>query len=320
MKTQTILLFFLTNLFFSIAKGQSYRALKVGERIPNITIGNFYNEPQRKEKISNLYKDRLLILDFWGTWCGACLEELPKFGDLKKRFGDRIQIIAVGYEPKERIASLFRRNPSLNSSSYLTIFDDSVLTKQLFPHKLLPHIAWIDKNGTVIGITSGEYVNENYINEVLSGQHLSARTKADNKEFGVDAIFKPYHLRDTDFRGRSILTRGIPGGVSFSGFQGDSVVNDKYFFNRAFMGNDNIYDLYWSALFHGNRSHINPSTLRFEVKDSTKYFYPKMAPSSFHKSLYKSYDEWADDLVFKINVSHSVNSTVSIFAKQAGYT
>lgn len=294
MKALKTLLIFISSLFFSIANGQRFTSLKVGDKIPDVIITHFFNEPTRKEKISNLYNDRLLILDFWGTWCGACLEEFPRFDALKKHFGDKIQILAVGYESKERMTGLFKRNPSLNSPNYLTIYADSILTYKLFPHKLLPHLAWVDKNGMVIGITSGEYVNEKYINEVLSGKGLVARTKADNKDFGVSAIYKPFHLRDTDFLGRSILTRGIIGGASFSGFQGDSVVNDNYFFSRAFMGNNTIYDLYWDALFHGRRSHINPSILRFEIKDSTRYFTPKKAPKSYQFSKYKTYDEWAD--------------------------
>jgi thiol-disulfide isomerase/thioredoxin len=291
-----LVILFVINSFATNA--QQYNPLKIGDKMPDITIKNFYNEPRRSEKISSLYKNKLLILDFWGTWCGACLEELPKYNNLKKKFGNKIQIVAVGYEPREKLTTLFKRNPSLNSTLYLTIYGDSILTKFLFPHKSVPHVAWIDQNGKVIGITAGDKVTDKNISDILSGRSFDVRTKKDNVNFGIDAINKPYHLKDTDFISRSILTKGIPGGLSFDGFRGGSDDEPAYYFHRAFMGNLTIYDLYWDALFFGRRVFHNSSVLQFEIKDSLKYFNPKSAPVSFKNSVYKDYDNWADSNLY----------------------
>lgn len=293
--------FFATLLFIAItytAKSQRYNPLKIGDSVPNLTITNFYNEPGKSIKMSSLYDKHLVILDFWGTWCAACLEELPKYNDLKKIFGNKIEIVAVGYESREKIATLFKRNPSLNSANYLTLYGDSTLTFQLFPHKSLPHVVWIDQNGKVVGITTADKVTKDNISNVLSGQPLTARIKKDNAAFGVSAISKPYHLKDSDFIYRSLFTKGIAGGLSFAGFQGGSDTETVYHFNRAFMGNRPIYELYWEALFLGRRSAKNYAGLKIETKDSLRYFLPKQAPISFKNSSFRDYDEWADSNLY----------------------
>lgn len=45
------------------------------------------------------YRGKVVLLNFWATWCGPCLEELPRFGDWQKQYGtDGLQVIAVSMD------------------------------------------------------------------------------------------------------------------------------------------------------------------------------------------------------------------------------
>lgn len=277
---------------------QTYRPLKIGDTLPDLSITNFYNQPGRSERLSDLYHHKLLILDFWGTWCVACLEEMPKFKELKKKYGDKIQIVAVGYEPRERMDKLFKRNPALNSADYLIAYNDSILTRKLFPHVSLPHNAWIDQNGKVVAITDGDKITPENIDRVLAGKNLAVRMKLDKMDLGLDAIYKPFHLKDTSYQYRSILTKGIAGALSWQGFQGASDTEKVYHFNRSYFFNASIYSLYWGALFNGRRSDHNGNLLKIITRDSLKFFHPKQAPRSFKNSRYKDIDAWADSNLY----------------------
>ena len=46
-------------------------------------------------------KGKMLIVDFWGTWCGPCRREVPSFVKLKKKYGDELDIIGIAYEKTE---------------------------------------------------------------------------------------------------------------------------------------------------------------------------------------------------------------------------
>jgi len=44
------------------------------------------------------YKGKVILLDFWATWCGPCRMEIPSFIELQKTYGDDVVVLGVSLD------------------------------------------------------------------------------------------------------------------------------------------------------------------------------------------------------------------------------
>jgi thiol-disulfide isomerase/thioredoxin len=161
---------------FSGAQSPPVKALSIGDTMPDITINNILNYKTTSAKLSD-FKGKLTILDFWATWCSACLMNFPKMEALQKQFGNDIRILAVTYEDKKRVTHFFnsRAGQKYNVSS---VVNDTILSK-LFPHTGIPHYVWIGSDGIVKTITGSEEVSAANIQKLISQNEILVQVKRD---------------------------------------------------------------------------------------------------------------------------------------------
>lgn len=291
---RNIMITLLIGLTYLSSNGQTYHELKVGDQVPDITIRNFFDDDKKAVKISDMYRHKLLILDFWATWCGACLDEMANFPRLKAEFGDKLNILSVGYESKEKIGFLFKRNPIYHNKEWPTIYADSLMSFILFPHHTLPHLVWIDSTGRVKTITEGDKLTSENIRDVFNGKKVNARVKIDNENYAPSIMLKPFRQMDTDFIARSILTRRMNGGgVGFVSMQPLSA-DLSPLFTRNYNGNVTLWALYWRALFPLDACYFNEDRLIFECADSLRFVKPSKSKEAIRNSKYEIWDNYAD--------------------------
>ena len=93
------------------------------------------------------FRNKLIILNFWATWCLPCREEMPSLDKLQinKKFNNlKIFPINVGSEKIKKINKFFTEYQIKNLETY---FDEEVSLAKTFSLRGLPTTILLDKEG-----------------------------------------------------------------------------------------------------------------------------------------------------------------------------
>ena len=238
---------------------------------------------------------KALVLDFWATWCGACLKAFPGLQSLQNAFNGQLQVVLVnaastGDEANSiqtTLQALEKRTG--NSISLPVLVKDTVLAAS-FPYTLLPQSIWIDSNHVVKAITTAEEATPGNIQKLLNGEPLDVIAKKDVLDFDKS---KPLFTDGNATAGnallyRSTITRYIEGIGAFAG----KTVTEDGELTRFYMLNRPLASLYTTAFgitTPPNRTFYNISNrhlLEADEKDTNRlYCYEIITPPSDRQKL-----------------------------------
>ena len=164
-------------LFFKVAAQEPVKPLKVGDKLPEVfwqqehTI--YQNGKTYTQKLS-AHRGKLLILDFWATWCGTCINKFPILQSQQLLHNDALVVLLVNTsstrDTAEKVAELFNgKKPPHKTFTLPSIINDTYLNS-LFPHTSLPHYIWINKTGQIFAITNGEFINDIQLVHILKSE------------------------------------------------------------------------------------------------------------------------------------------------------
>ena len=88
-----------------------------------------------------------VIINFWATWCGPCVKEMPAFERLKDDFGDKIGIIAVNCGDDAETVKDFVEE---NGYTFPVVLDEEYSISMLYPTNSIPYTV-----GKVTHISTG---------------------------------------------------------------------------------------------------------------------------------------------------------------------
>ena len=124
------------------------------------------------EKDVNLasYKGKVILLDFWATWCGPCKVEIPGFVEMQNTYGPKgFQVIGISIDDKPEQLRPFAAEFKMNYPVLQGLGRDDV-TDALGPILGLPTTLVIGRDGRICaahaGMTAKETL-ENQIKELL---------------------------------------------------------------------------------------------------------------------------------------------------------
>lgn len=147
MKRFTISLSVIIALFFFVA---SAYALDNGSNVPNFTLTDLSG---KNVSLSD-YKGKVVVLNFWASWCPPCKAEMPEFNEMDREFkksGDTV-LLAINMtdgrrETKKKVETFI----SEQKYKMRVLLDSEGKASNLFDIRYLPTTYVIDAEGTVTG-------------------------------------------------------------------------------------------------------------------------------------------------------------------------
>jgi thiol-disulfide isomerase/thioredoxin len=100
------------------------------------------------------FKGKVVLLDFWGTWCGPCREAIPQLIELyKKRHSSGLEIVGLSYErdatSESQAVEMVKKFIELKSVPYPCLLGDEATVKQVPGFRGFPTTVIVDRAGKV---------------------------------------------------------------------------------------------------------------------------------------------------------------------------
>lgn len=161
--------------FWAFAQEPStLKSLKVGDKLPESFWQQehmVYQNGKSAKQALTAYRGKLIILDFWATWCGSCINKFRTIEALQGQFKNDIQFLLVNTnrtrDDEQKIDELLSGRKYRSEPYTLTsIFNDTYI-HQLFPHGYMPYYVLISPSAEVRAIVPAELVTAENIRLML---------------------------------------------------------------------------------------------------------------------------------------------------------
>lgn len=138
--------------------------VKAGDRAPDFAL----KADNGQTVTAKDFGGKLLILNFWATWCPPCINEVPSLNQLQKTLGpDGVVVLGVSEDEDPQAYKSFLAKFQV---SFLTVRDPTRAIKQRYGTDKIPETYLINRDGKVVEkvVSDADWSSERMIEHVKS--------------------------------------------------------------------------------------------------------------------------------------------------------
>lgn len=122
--------------------------------LPDMVLTGLDGKPYH----TTAWRGKVMVLNFWATWCPPCRHEIPEFITLQRRYGPKgVQFVGVAIDRTARVR-MFVRAKGLNYPQLLGQEKGVELAEQLGNRVgALPFTVVVDRSGRIVAKVFGEW-------------------------------------------------------------------------------------------------------------------------------------------------------------------
>lgn len=115
-----------------------------------------------REVRSTDFKGKVVVVDFWATWCIPCKKDMPAYAALQRKYGDR-GLVILGFSMDYVVpAEVKRYGESVNANYPLLMAADAEVAEKFDGFEGLPTAFLIDREGNIRYMKTGSLEVESF--------------------------------------------------------------------------------------------------------------------------------------------------------------
>ena len=156
MKRLILFLFLACTVQLSYAQYENTK-MKVGQKAPDLSFSDPDGKPM---KLSEINKGRVILLDFWASWCGPCRRANPEVVALYKKYSTRkfpkakkgFTVVSVSLDQKKEAWIQAIKNDGLIWPYHMSDLGGwSSQAAKIYGLEFIPQSFLLDEKGNIIG-------------------------------------------------------------------------------------------------------------------------------------------------------------------------
>ena len=119
---------------------------------PEVKLIDLKGHPQSLSQ----YRGKIVVLNFWATWCTSCREELPMLGEEQDRYVSRgVLVVAAAVDDAKKVKHVppFWKKEKIKFPAWIGATVDDL--ERLGLGQAVPATAFFDRNGNLVGRVLG---------------------------------------------------------------------------------------------------------------------------------------------------------------------
>ena len=156
-------------IFCQLAFGQES---EIERKLKGVSLQAIQKDRLEAYDFLTKWKNKIVIIEFWETTCGACITQMSHLKVLKDKYPNELNIVCISNQDLKRTIDFTTKNPF----PFDFIFDEQKKLSKIFPHSLIPNSVIIDKNGSIQANTHPAFIDEDKIEQLLLAKEIDLPT------------------------------------------------------------------------------------------------------------------------------------------------